>query len=296
MKKQTFSVILLIILSIIWGLGYIGVTDALNNSWGAFPILFLRTLIGAIIVFPFTIKKSYKSKRLFRKGLLIGVVSFLAYAFQTYGQSMTTVSATAFITSLYVIFIPLILRVVIRKKESSIIYLSSAIAIIGCVLLNLKLPLSFDTDNILGNVLVFIGMIFFAVQIILIGKYSNELDITQLTFIELVTISFMSLVSMSIIGDFSFHKEGLFNVIQVGVFSSGLCGLLQMYGQRNLSDSVSGIIMSLESLFGAIFAILFFKEYLSWIQWIGCALILIPVILCELYVKKEAKKEINDNL
>ena len=296
MKKQTFSVILLIVLSIIWGLGYIGVTDALNNSWGAFPILFLRTLIGAIVVFPFTIKKSYKSKKLFRVGLLIGVVSFFAYAFQTFGQSMTTVSATAFITSLYVIFVPIILRIIIKKKENWVIYLSCAIAIIGCILLNLKLPLSFDTDNILGNILVFVGMIFFAMQIILIGKYSNELDVTQLTFIELVTICFMSLVGMSIIGDFSFHKEGLFNVIQVGVFSSGLCGLFQMYGQRNLSDTVSGIIMSLESLFGAVFAVLFFKEYLSWIQWVGCALILLPVILCEVYVKREAKKEINDNL
>ena len=284
-SSKTIATITLFVLAIIWGLGYIGVTDALNKGWSALPIVFLRCTVAVIIILPFTIKKSYRDKGLFKGGILIGLSAFGGYTFQTYGQSMTTIGATSFITSLYIIVVPLILRIFFRKREGWIIYLSSAIAIIGCLLLNIKLPISFDTSNILGNVLVFIGTIFFALQIISIAKFTQKYDVLQLTVIELFTMSFLALIGMSIIGDFSFHTEGLFSVIWVGVLSSGLCSVLQMWGEKHLHASVSGIIMSLEAVFGLIFAMIFFDEYLNWIQIIGCTLILIPVILCQIPIK-----------
>ena len=290
MEKKNLKMIasvVLFIMAIIWGLGYIGVSSALNSGWGPFPIILVRSLIGAIVVFPFTIKKSYKDLRLFKRGLLVGIAAFGGYAFQTYGQRLTTIGATSFLTSLYIIIVPLILRIIFKKREGWIVYLSSAIAIVGCLLLNIKLPLSFDTSNLLGNILVLIGTIFFALQIIFIAKYTQDTDVMQLTFIELMVISFLALVAMSIAGDFSITKEGLFSVVWVGVLSSGLCSVFQMWGEKHLHASVSGIIMSLESVFGAIFALIFFKEYLNWVQALGCVLIFIPVVLCQIPIKSK---------
>lgn len=299
MKKKNVKMIALIallILSIIWGFAYIGVTDALNNGWHPFSIVFLRGIVAAIAIFPFTIKKSYKDKGLFLAGLIIGVASFGGFTFQTLGQSMTTIGATSFITSLYLIFIPIILRVIFKKKEGWIIYLSCVIAIVGFFLLNLKLPLSFDTSNMLGNVFVFLGMLFFAIQIIAIAKFTQKYDVLQLTFIELVVMSFIALIAMSVSNDFSFHKEGLFSVIWVGLLSSGLCSVLQMWGEKHLHASVSGIIMSLEAVFALIFAMIFYDEYLNWIQIVGCILIFIPVILCQIPIKHKEEYKLEDEI
>ena len=295
-KLTTIATLVLFIMTIIWGLAFIGVSDALNNGWGTFPIVFLRSIIGALVVFPFTIKKSYRNKDLFKKGINIGVSAFGGYTLQTYGQSMTTVGATAFITSLYIILVPLILRILFRKRESWVIYLASFIAVIGCLLLNLKLPLSFDKENLLGNGLVLLGALCFAIQIITIAKYTQEHDVLQLTFIELVTMAFLALIAMSIINDFSFKVEGLFSVVWVGLLSSGLCSVSQMWGEKHLHASVSGIIMSLESVFGAIFALIFFDEHLTLIQAIGCTLILIPVLMCQIPIKPKEKIELEDEI
>ena len=291
-RKQTLSTIALSIMALIWGLSYVGVTDALNNGWGPFPIIFIRSLLAAIVILPFTIKKDWKNKKIYTHGLLLGISSFLGYAFQTYGQSMTSIGETSFITSLYVVLIPIILRIVIKRREPWFIFVSCGIAVIGCFLLNVKIPFSFDKEHLVGNLIVLAGALFFALQIMLIGKYTKEGDDPlQLSVVNLMVMAFLSLIVLSIIGDFNFHTKGLPSVIWVGLLSSGLCTIFQMYGERNLPTTVSGIIMSLESVFGAIFAFIIFHESMTWIQVIGCVLIIIPVIIVQLPHKRKEDKE-----
>ena len=291
-RKQTLSTIALSIMALIWGLSYVGVTDALNNGWGPFPIIFIRSLLAAIVILPFTIKKDWKNKKIYTHGLLLGISSFLGYAFQTYGQSMTSIGETSFITSLYVVLIPIILRIVIKRREPWFIFVSCGIAVIGCFLLNVKIPFSFDKEHLVGNLIVLAGALFFALQIMLIGKYTKEGDDPlQLSVVNLMVMAFLSLIVLSIIGDFSFHTKGLLSVVWVGLLSSGLCTVFQMYGERNLPTTVSGIIMSLESVFGAVFAFLIFHESMTWIQVVGCILIIIPVIIVQLPHKRKEDKE-----
>ncbi len=291
-RKQTLSTIALSIMALIWGLSYVGVTDALNNGWGPFPIIFIRSLIAAIVILPFTVKKDWKDKKIYTHGLLLGISSFLGYAFQTYGQRLTSIGETSFITSLYVVLIPIILRIVIKRREPWFIFVSCGIAVLGCFLLNVKIPFSFDKEHLVGNLIVLAGALFFALQIMLIGKYTKEGDDPlQLSVVNLIVMAFLSLIVLSIIGDFNFHVKGLPSVIWVGLLSSGLCTVFQMYGERNLPTTVSGIIMSLESVFGAIFAFIIFHESMTWIQVVGCVLIIIPVIIVQLPHKRKEDKE-----
>lgn len=156
----------------------------------------------------------------------------------------------------------------------------------------MRWPLSFDAHNLLGNALVLISAIFFAAQILVIAKYSRKYDTLQLTVIELVSMAFLSLLAMSIIGDFRFEKGGLVSVLWVGLLSSGLCSVFQMWGEKHVPETISGIIMGLESLFGAIFALIFFKESLTWIQVVGCVFIFVPVILCQIPFKCNKKEDV----
>lgn len=276
-------------MAIIWGLSYLGVQNAINNGWGPFSILFVRTFTAAIILVWFTIKKSYKNKKLFLYGALCGLFGFLGLIIQTYGQMQTTISATSFITSLYIIFVPLFVTIIHKKRESTIVYACCIISVIGCLLLNLEWPLSFNKDNLLGNILVLISAVFFAIQIMMIGKATKEFDVMQLTVVELFSMAFMSLLMMSIVNDFTIESNGLLGVILVGILSSGLCSYLQMFGQKELPESVSGIIMGLESVFGALSAIIVYHETMSLLEAIGCVLIFIPIILIHLQFKQNKK-------
>ena len=286
-KKQTIAVIVLLSMSIIWGLSYIGIQNALNGGWGPFPILFVRTITGALCVLPFIFRKGTRiDKGLFIWGFLCALGGVGGLGLQAYGQRLTTVSATSFITSLYTIIVPILGMIFFKKRESWFVYLSCVIATIGCFLLNMTIPLSFDTDHILGNMLVLASTIFFALQIFAIAYASRKYDVLQLTEVELVFMAFISLVMMCIFGDFSFHKEGFVHVLWVGALSSGLCSVFQIWGQKYLPESVAGILMSLENVYGTIFAVIIFHESITWIQILGCILIFIPVILCQVALTK----------
>ena len=291
-NKTTLASIILISMSIIWGLAYVGVQDAINHGWGPFAILLVRTLLGGCAILPFTIKKgSYNKRGTFIGGAICGLLGFIALALQTYGQRITTVSSTSFITALYVVFVPILTRVIFKTKEPWLVYLSCVISIIGCFLLNLTWPLSINIEDLPGNLLVLLSAVFFALQILAISYYSKKYSVLELTVVELFFMAFYSLIMMSITNDFSISTGGLFSLIWVGLLSSGLCSVFQMFGQKYLPESTAGILMSLESVFGTLFAVIIFKEKLSWIQIVGSLLIIAPVIICEVSIAKAKKKE-----
>lgn len=292
MKKKTSAVIALFVMSMIWGLAYIGVQDGLNNSWGAFTILFTRSGIAMIVLFSicFITKRKFNSRRLFLGAFLCAISYFIAMILQTFGQARTTVSNTSFITSLYIVMVPILTSILLKKREKPLVWICVGISIIGCFLLNIKFPLSFDKENLLGNALVLISAFFFALQIFFIDKFNKDSDPLSLTAVEMMFATLFSLLFMGLTNDFSFHTGGLVSIILVGLLSSSLCNFFQMYGQKYVEPSISGIIMGLESVFGCIFAVLFFKETMNFIQIIGAFLIVLPALLTQIPLFKEERE------
>ena len=292
MNKKTSATIALFIMSIIWGLSYIGVQEGLNNGWGPFAILFVRSGVAMIILFSITfiLKKKYNSRKLFIGAFLCSLSYFAAMALQIYGQRLTTVSNTSFITSIYIIMTPVLSTIILKRKEKWIIWVSAIISIIGCFLLNTEIPFSINKDNLLGNLLVLLSAFFFALQIVLIDIFNKDSDPLQLTAVEMLFTTLFCLIAMSIVDDFSFHKAGLVPVILVGVFSSALCNFFQVYGQKYVCPSTSGIIMGLESVFGCLSAVIIYQESMTYIQIIGAILIVLPAIIIHLPYFKESKE------
>jgi len=290
--KYVGASISLFIMAIIWGMAYIGVQDAIDSGWGTFAILFVRCLLAGIIVMCFTFRKNYNDKGLFKGGIICGITGFLGLGLSMFGQQYTTISSTAFITSLYIIFVPVLNRLIFKQKESVVVFICCAISIIGCLLLNFEWPLALSKVNLLGNMIELAGALFFAIQIIYISKYSKKYDVLQLTTIELYTMAFLALVAVSLLDQANtVSVNGLFSVIWVGILSSGLCSVFQMYGQKYLPSALAGILMGLESLFGLLFAILIYHEHLGVTQIVGSALILIAVILCQFNYHKRMEFE-----
>jgi len=216
-----------------------------------------------------------------KSGILIGFFFGVGSTFQQFGLLLSDAGKGAFISALYIFFIPLINLLVLRKKVEPKIWLGVFVAIVGLFFISMG-----DNFNIiLGDVLFLITAFFYAIQVILISQrviYANPLFLVSM---QLITCSVMSLV-LAAIFERGNTLEGvisaLFPIIYTGVLSLGVANLLQFIAQKKANPSVAGIIMSLESVFGAGFAAIILRERMNAPQITGCALIFLAIILSQI--------------
>jgi len=224
-----------------------------------------------------------------KSGILIGLFFGIGSSFQQFGLLLSDAGKGAFISALYIFFIPLINLLVLRKKVEPKVWLGVFIAIVGLFFISMG-----DNFNIvLGDILFLATAFFYAIQIIIISRrviYANPLFLVSM---QLITCSVMSMV-LSIIFERGNTVEGiisaLFPIIYTGVLSLGLANLMQFIAQKKANPSVAGIIMSLESVFGAGFAAIILHERMNAPQIAGCGLIFLAIILSQIEKRKRPEK------
>jgi drug/metabolite transporter (DMT)-like permease len=220
-----------------------------------------------------------------KSGILIGFFFGVGSSFQQFGLLLSDAGKGAFISALYIFFIPLINLLILRKKVEPRVWLGVFIAIIGLFFISM----GDDFNIILGDVLFLATAFFYAIQIIIISRrviYANPLFLVSM---QLITCSVMSMV-LAIIFERGNTLEGiisaLFPIIYTGVLSLGVANLLQFIAQKKANPSIAGIIMSLESVFGAGFAAIILRERMNAPQITGCGLIFLAIILSQIERKK----------
>ena len=223
-----------------------------------------------------------------KSGILIGLFFGIGSTFQQFGLLLSDAGKGAFISALYIFFIPLINLLVLRKKVEPKIWLGVFIAIVGLFFISMG-----DNFNIvLGDILFLATAFFYAIQIIIISRrviYSNPLFLVSM---QLITCAVMSMVLAVIFeSDSTNTMEGvisaLFPILYTGVLSLGVANLMQFIAQKKANPSVAGIIMSLESVFGAGFAAIILHERMNTPQITGCGLIFLAIILSQIEKRKK---------
>lgn len=288
MKKETLGTIFLFIIAIIWGFAFVAVDYALENNWETFTILTCRGLIGGLLLLPFAIKdKFWKHKRILIHSIISGAFFFLGYALQTIGQQKTSVVNSAFYTCLYVIFTPFIVFI-FRKNEVNLkTIISSFIAICGICMMSFFAKGEFSFH--IGDLFLILCAFFFALQIAWVGHYLKE-DVNPMTAssIMLLTMGLLSLCVLPFSNEsFPLSFKGFGGVLFAAIFSSAVCSILQFYGQKHVSSSKSSIIMSLETPFACIFAVLLGQDKLNIYSIIGIVLMMISVTILNINFKKK---------
>jgi len=257
MKKINQYDILLLLASIFWGYGFVAVANCLNNGFSVFFILFIRFFIAAAAM---AVMVSSSFVRISKNELMIGSLSglflFLGFCLQTYGLSMTTPSNNAFLCSISVIIVPLLVWAVDRKKPGLNIGISVILAIIGMWMLTGGISgTSFNAGDFLSLSSAFI----FALQVLLIGRFSRDLNIKIFNFVQMATVSLLALISCLIFTPQGFNLSMIFgnwfDLLYLGLVATCLCYLMQAVGLRNTSTSKAAIILSTESLFGSILSV-----------------------------------------
>lgn len=271
---------MLFLIALVWGGTFVAVKGALD-SVNPLTFLFLRFFIATVIfVLAFFGKLSGLTRDTLKKGIILGVLLFLGYAFQTTGLQHTSASKSGFITGLLVVFTPIFQWGIVRRTPK-------VGNIIGVVLVSIGLWLLMapdESDLNIGDGLTFLCAIFFALYIVYLDIYGKGQDAIHLTFLQLGVITVLSL--MTAVGteeiSITYSTRFLVGLGYTGVLATVVTTYLQTRYQRDTTPTRAAVIFSLEPVFAAVFAYLILKEIIGLLGLLGGALIFSGLVVSEL--------------
>ena len=287
--KKTISFICLVICTLIWGTTFIAQDTGMDNI-GPFTFNWIRFFVGFFAVAPFVflfeknkIKHQIKNRKPeFLKLIIpVGIFLFLGCIFQQVSLLYTDVANSAFFTIFYVPMVPIIVYFLFSEKLHWSIWPS----VLACVVGGYLLSDINDSSVRLGDTLVLIGALFWALHIIYIGKIIYKFDLPFfIALIQNLIVSLLSFILVVIFEEIDFSKIALetFEILYAGILSGGAAFALQLFGQKNISAAPAAIVMSLEGVVAAISAWVILNQILGMGNIIGCTLILAGILLSQL--------------
>ena len=283
-RTKPLGIVLLLITAIIWGSSFVAQSIGME-SVDAFTFTGIRTALGMLFLLPFTliINKGFDfRKSTLKKGLILGIVFSIAQNFQQFAFYYSTSGKIAFITAFYMFFVPLFSVIFLKKKIAVLTWLSILLGLLGLFLLCLDPK---DLTNInMGDILALICAVFYAVQIMLIDKFTEE-DISgvQLSFMQFFVAAIISIIAM-----FIFEQPNLADIktaapslLYSGIMSCGIAYTLQIVGQKHASPVVASLLMCLESVFAVIAAAIVLHEGMLPREAAGCLIMFAAIILSQ---------------
>lgn len=293
--NKSLARIVLISAGLIWGFGFVVNKWILNYGWNESQLLFVRFFSATVGIFAVYIKRILKTNwHTIKWGLFLGVFLFFGFLFQTWGLVYTSASNNALITAGYIVMLPAIVFILGKERVHNKTILAGAITLLGIAVVTID-PSDISLPNI-GDILTFIGAFFYAIHIFLLGKKTKEVDLFVLMAFQLLLFSVFAFILMMARGgfptvDFSNNLDLKYLIygISIGLFGSFIAFVFQSIGQKHTSAAEAGILISTESFFGPVFAIIFLGESATIALFIGMILIFGGIVLSELdldYVKK----------
>ena len=237
-------------------------------------------------------KKKARRKVTLIGGCCCGLAICTASMFQQYGIQYTTVGKAGFITTLYIIIVP-IMGLFFGKKVRRIVWAGAALAAAGMYLLCVNETLSLNK----GDLLVFICAVIFSIHILVIDYFSPKADGVKLSCIQFFVAGIICTIGAFLVETptWSALVSGAVPVLYAGVMSCGVAYTLQIIGQRNLDPTVASLILSLESVVSVLAGWVILNQTMSSKEIFGCVLVFAAVILVQLPEKKrqpEAESEV----
>ena len=292
-KRATYSEMALLFITLIWGLGFPITKLAVNSGFGPNTIMVGRFLTAAILLGIIYFRKLKKiNKQVIIFGSITGVFLFLGFFFQTLGSVYTTASKNGFITQLNIVFVPFIYFVFIRKKLTIYNIVSVIIAIIGLFLLMYN-PNDFTMINI-GDFYTFICAIMVAFNVVTGSYFQKKYDFDPaiFVFVNIIMAAIFSVIAMVFFEDLpTLPLKAYWPLLFLGVLNTALGFLVQSYALKYSEPTKVSLIVTLESVFAVIGAILLLNEEITASIIIGGLLIVTGVIVSETKLFNNRGKE-----
>lgn len=310
--SPALATLLLLLTAMIWGFAFTA-QKAAGNYLGSFSMVCVRSVIATValaaVVCLFD-KQSGSGRRLFSLqngkphiditrtewigGILCGLTLGGASILQQLGISANdNAGKTAFITSLYIVFVPMI-AVFFGRRTTWQVLLGVAGAVAGAFILAFDFSGEAATAFAAGDLLVLACAVGFALQIIVIDRYSPNTDGVRMSAVQFLTCAVVTFPFALVFEGETFTMtnilDGILPLFYLGIFSSGVGYTLQIVAQKRVHPAVACSVLSLESVFGLLGGMLF-GEMPKPQEWLGCAILFLSVIYTQLVANKKEKDD-----
>ena len=276
--------------SLIWGVAFVAQSAGMQYV-GPYTFTAVRSVLAAIglgiLIFVLD-RTNMKSKNndkkvLWRAGIILGVVMTIASNLQQIGLVTTSAGKAGFITSLYIVLVP-VFGLFLKRHPHPMLWVSVLIALVGLYFLSIRGDFSMSQ----GDLLVLASAVAFTFQILLVDHYSPKVDIIRLNCIQFSVMAILSFVPMMVLEQpkIGAISDAWLPIVYAGLFSGCGAYTLQMLGQRRVEPTTASLLLSPENVFSALAGWVILGQKLTARELLGCALVFIAIISSQLPWRK----------
>ena len=293
MKTKITTTLLLLLTAMIWGFAFVAQVDGVEHI-GSFAINGIRYPIGVISLLPVVLffergrVSSAERKRTVLASIIAGTILFCASTLQQVGIEYTRSAGVAgFITGLYTVLVPIGCFLIFKHKTGINVWIGAILAVIGLFLLCYRIG-----DGIafgVGELLLLLGAFLWTAHVIVIDRLGKNVRSLHFALGQFLVCSVLSVLLMLL-----FDRPTIDGVmgakwalLYCGVLSVGVAYTLQIVAQKKADPTFAAILLSTESVFSAIGGSIFGIDSISWLGYIGCAIMFVGIVISQLPTRKQ---------
>lgn len=294
-SKEVKSILILLLTAAIWGFAFVAQRVGMKHI-GPFTYTGIRFALASISLLPviyFFCRskennenefKEADTKTTIKSGILAGCALFTAASLQQIGLVYTTAGKAGFITSLYIVLVPL-LGILLKQKTNRNTWIGALTAVVGLYFLSINEDLTIE----FGDLLEIIGAFFWAAHILLIDKFVKNVNAIKLSCVQFAAGSILSITFAIIFEDINILSimQAAIPILYGGFLSGGVAYTLQAIGQKNAEPAHAAIALSMEAVFASIGGTILLSEILPARGYFGCALMLAGMLIAQAKNKEE---------
>ena len=278
-KQAVIGRLALLVTTLIWGTSFVVLKSTLDSVSTLYVLAFRFT--GAAVLLALIGIRQLRQLDLgyLKGGALMGVFLFAAYVLQTYGLVYTTPGKNAFLTATYCVIVPFLYWLLYKKRPDRYNISAALLAILGIGLVSLNDDLRIG----LGEGLTTCCGLFYALHIIATSNASQGRNPAVLTMVQFAVAGALAWVFALVTGPFptDIPADAWTGIAYLCVMCTAVCFLCQTIGQKYTPPATVAVMLTLESVFGALFSVLFYHEQLTLRQFVGFAVIFAAVVISE---------------
>ncbi|TZE81721.1 DMT family transporter [Calorimonas adulescens] len=289
MKKNYFADFMLILVTMIWGVTFIIIKDAVSVIPAPSFLMFRFSIASLVFIIFFGRTILHTDRNTIYLAFIVSIFTYLGYVLQTIGLQYTTASKSGFITGFNVVLTPIFEALIMKTKPQTSSVISIAPAMAGLYLLTTGINLSFN----IGDFLTILCAISLAIQVVLISKYGARVNTFQFAIYQVLFVTAFAVATAFIIDkpQIPSSPKIIAELVMTGVVATALTFILQNRYQAMTSPTHASVIYICEPAFSAFFAWLILGEAMGFRGLIGGILIILGMFISELPMARPFKKQ-----
>lgn len=293
---KRFAKLAIIAATLIWGSSFFIMKNAVSEIPAAWLLAIRFTVAAITLAIIFAPHLKHINREYILQSSIIGLCIYIGYYMQTIGLERTTPGKNAFLTAVYVVVVPFLYWLVDKKKPTKFNVIAAVLCVAGIGLVSLDSSLSIN----LGDIFTLIGGVMFAMHIVVVAKFGHDKDMIAVTVLQFAYAAIFAWITAFLTEEtpgFRFSQGFWPQMAYLAFGATAAALLLQNIGQKYTPPAEASLLLSLESVFGVIFSIIFYKEKVSIRVACGFLLIFAAIIVSEylgskLKGNKDSKNEI----